>query len=761
MLSPIYKSTSFVLLSLLLCAQQLISQTITLQSDQYTYTIDPSSMQVTQSSPTINPITLSSPNSFFDSHQIENQQPQSAQWQYTDPQLSAHAEIVGNDLRITFSANITNNDQLIVPFPTIQEHPTDTALTLPLFEGVYIDKNATAWRTKLQEIENERLTAAFSFPAMGILGQDNMRIIIFEHQYNNKLTVTTNQQNQIAFNFARTFNRLQKDNQIYSVLFQTRPNNLLGSAIAYRQYMKQNGLFVSLKQKMAANPNIKRMIGAIQAYVWGPALVYGSDLTRPQTKQFINKLTTATPDHNPEAFWLRNQLTPEEATQLKSMTNQEWLSNYDLDLIAVMVNRILQLPDWQNATFISNKTTAQTAIPTRLRLLKNHIGTIFNDHHQWGSGISTRMIDMLQSAGIKRAHISTGGINSTNLKPQVALAADTAGYLFGPYDSYHSVHNPKATGDHTWDTAQFDLNAFEDGAIIRYDGKPIHGFKKIGRKLSPLVAMPYVKKRVNAVTANVPHNSWFVDCDAFGELYDDWNPKHEASENDGSNARLDRLRWLKQNKNLIVGSEGGSAYAAPVIDFAHGMLTPVIGWADPARTDKQSKYYVGRYYPENQPDVFFKPVPLQEKYINLYYNPAVRLPLFQALTHDSVVATHHWSNATLKYTNTINTMMLIETLYNTPPLYHLNPTQFPQNKDIIIKHAQMFNTTHQQLWDQPITNITFLNNERTIQQTQFNDSGSITANFTDQPFKFSNTIIPPRSAYIQLNKIDKNFIYTP
>lgn len=110
-------------------------------------------------------------------------------------------------------------------------------------------------------------------------------------------------------------------------------------------------------------------------------------------------------------------------------------------------------------------------------------------------------------------------------------------------------------------------------------------------------------------------------------------------------ARLQRLNWIRDQKHLVVGSEGGAWYAAFAIDFAHGMMSPLFGFRDPLLHDPQSKYFLGRYYPPDGPAIFMKRVELPEKYLSLYYDPRYRLPLFQAAFHDQVVTTNHWTQS--------------------------------------------------------------------------------------------------------------------
>src|SRR6476660_541454 len=103
------------------------------------------------------------------------------------------------------------------------------------------------------------------------------------------------------------------------------------------------------------------------------------------------------------------------------------------------------------------------------------------------------------------------------------------------------------------------------------------------------------------------------------------------------------MQWIVDRYKTPIGSEDGHWYAAPVIHFAHGMMSAgAFGFGDPRFHDKASPSYLGGYWPPDAPAIFLKQVELPEEYRALYFDPRWRLPLFQAVFHDSVVTTQHW-----------------------------------------------------------------------------------------------------------------------
>ena len=317
--------------------------------------------------------------------------------------------------------------------------------------------------------------------------------------------------------------------------------------------------------------------------------------------------------------------------------------------------------------------------------------------------------------------------------------------MIGPYDSFNSIHRPGEPD--TWETAQFDLALYETGAIIKVDGTKKHGFKKKGFVLSPDAARPYVERRVTHLMGQFHANSWFIDCDGFGDYFDDYSPLHPATQETDMQSRIARMKWIRDTFGAVIGTEGCSAGVASTVHFAHGVMTPVIGWGDPDLTNPKSKFYTGGYYPPDGPKNFFMPVPIKEEYRYIYFEPRFRLPLFQTVFHDSVIATHHWSYGSFKTKDLSSTVELLELLYNVPPLYHLNLEEFQKRKQQIQRHYEFFSPLHRQLAELPMTDFQWLTPDRSVQMTTFGDKMDLVANFGVSGFEFQRCDLCRRKAF--------------
>src|SRR5204862_350571 len=136
------------------------------------------------------------------------------------------------------------------------------------------------------------------------------------------------------------------------------------------------------------------------------------------------------------------------------------------------------------------------------------------------------------------------------------------------------------------------------------NGQRDRGFLGTGSHLSSVAAEPHVKRRVGAWMKEFAFNSYFVDCDGTGELFDNYSARYPATKQLDMELRLKRMAWIRDTYHAVIGSEIGAYYSAPVIHFGHGMMTPVFGFHDPLLHEANSPYFLGRWYPEGGPDVF-------------------------------------------------------------------------------------------------------------------------------------------------------------
>ncbi|HEX7813551.1 glycoside hydrolase, partial [Dyella sp.] len=371
------------------------------------------------------------------------------------------------------------------------------------------------------------------------------------------------------------------------------------------------------------------------------------------------------------------------------------------------------------------------------------------DASDWGGGVSTRTFQSLQKAGLTRLWVGLGeGWEGGLWHPQAVAQAVSAGYLVAPYDSYETALK---TGDNPdWATAHLGEKAYRDCAIEKADATLTSGFDGAGHYVDPRCVRPVLEARIRALHEAVPFNSWFLDAYGASMVFDSYRPQASMTERQNAQGNIASMRWLGESLRLVAGTEDGNAATASGYLFAHGMQTPVFGWGDPdmgngVKKPCRSVYCLGGWYPSEQPTMFFKKVPVKELYRSVYFDPSYRLPLYQAVFHDSIVTTHHWSFDNLKLSNVHVENELAQLLYNVPPLYHLSADTLAQRLPAMKRQDAFFQPLHRVLATQAMTDFAWLSDDRLLQRTRFGDGTYLVANFSSAWRELEGRRLAPHS----------------
>jgi hypothetical protein len=647
-------------------------------------------------------------------------------------------------------------------WPVLQEMANIKALIWPRWEGCYIPLDELRWEKYLVEQGECDTLEGLSMPFWGLDCGDFSLTYIITNPYNNMIDFSRTG-DKLNARFSHEFTPVQSKKE-YGFLIRLGQNNSpVEPAKQFRRWLKQQGEFVSMKEKVKKIPKAERLLGAPHVYLWGDAFFTRHCIPARKWKSFCSKLIKQSKAGRlSPGGRIKQLMEPQRWTEVVTISKAQWPDKYTKGQVANELSRLLERRDfydkacWREvvlpdeAAELLKKDSAELTTPELFRMNGLILRVVFAEFmipvNNWGDGVSIRMLEQFKESGFDRMRLCVEGWEGIEKRPEVAKQANRMGYLFGTYDSFHSIHDPSLRGtDSTWSTAQFDRALFEKGPIVRKDGKKRGGFKGAGFKLSPIAARAHVEKRVRENMTNVPYNYYFVDCDAYGEVYDDYSPFHRASQADDVRARLDRLAWISDTFNLVMGSEGGSSYSAKVIHLAEGMFGPVFGWGDPDLKDRNSEFYLGQYYPPDGPKVFVKQVPMKEKYQYFNYDPQFRLPLYEIVFHDSIVTTHQWANSSLKYSNMHDTVALTELLYMVPPLYHMNLDEFDRYRDIMKRHYDFFSPLHREFGFAQMTDFNWLSSDRKLQRTVFDDRVEMIANFSQESRRYRGAEIPARS----------------
>lgn len=681
-------------------------------------------------------------------------------WRYEEQGIDVAIQKQENYLDVTIKS--ISDAQNEFSWPKI----SGDAYMLPINQGKYIPNDDELWKEYLTGNEM-RTIESFSMQFFAVEKEAYSIVYIIKNPYNNNIVFDT--QESIKFSFAHEYPVINSGKE-YGFRIYVTPKNVVDVSKTYKNYMLEIGQFKTLSQKAKENANIEKLYGAPHVYFWDKSVISEENIKWDRLKQNLSKELSV---------WIQQLLNTqvedgaELAPVFDEFMSQEFADKYTKTRIIKALSEVLQLPQFYNPQIftqldeqgsgylekgVQNLNAVELAEFNK-RALKSVLKDAVDPVEQWADANTVNVIQEMKDAGMNKMWIGFDDWRQGFTKPEFVQKANELGYLIGTYDSYHSIHKPE---EEQWITAKFtDSSLYENATVTKKDGKKISGFNGVGRKLNPTLALPSVKERVSAIMdTGLQFNSWFLDTDATGEVFDDYSPEHPTTEQEDIQARIQRMQYLQKDWNMVVGSEGGNDFANGTIAFAHGIETPPFSWIDKDMAkNKESEYYVGGYYAPNGgvPSLFSKQVPVKEKYKLLFLDTKYTIPMYKLVYNDSVITTHWWGWGTLKIENAIKDRMLYEVLYNVPPIYHIDKWEWQKHKDSIIEHTTVWSKFSEKAILQEMSDYKILSDDGTLLMSEYGKDLRVIANFSEQGAEYEGNLIKGKSLLILDGKNKINY----
>jgi hypothetical protein len=521
-------------------------------------------------------------------------------------------------------------------------------------------------------------------------------------------------------------------------------------ALYYRKKLEENNDLVTFDRKIESLPMAGRMIGAPLAHLIPALFITKYDILEGKMIPLAKAICKDGPRHEGFVGQQWSKLKPDQRDFLKQIASSDRLNNYQVKAFVRM------LGGWFHEEGV-NEEFAKDKRKNAELFYAAYPGYLLPPE-QWGVGVSFRMIDALRNAGINRMILQAEGHQIASDRREVAGYAFDQGYLFGVYDSYHSIHDPSSYGtDNSWETAQMQGIPFDSVRMMKDNGSYYAGFKSLGGLANSRAIRSYFEKRISEKFDEVSYSYYFIDCDAFGEYYDDYSTLHPITREEDAAERMDRLKWLRDRMQVPIGSEKGIFLFSNILDVNEGVTVPFFGLQDEDMKNKNSEYYRGAWWPPEMLEIKFKEVPVKEKYWHLYLDPRFKIPLWETVYHDCLISTAHPLTPSLKYSNVKTDIALTEMFYQYPPLYNLNYDFFLENKDRIVHHYEFYSKTHAISVRSPVTEFEFLTRDRLVQRIQFGGFQMV-ANYGKESYQYKDYDIPAKSIlYIDEDGTHGNF----
>jgi hypothetical protein len=317
------------------------------------------------------------------------------------------------------------------------------------------------------------------------------------------------------------------------------------------------------------------------------------------------------------------------------------------------------------------------------------------------------------------------------------------GVLTSRYDIYQDAMNPeifpKLRGVHPdWTTEAWphDLMLDENGDWRR--GWRVRG--KDGEMypcgvLCDKQALKYARPRIREELKTHPYKCRFIDTTTASPWRECYRPDHPLTRSESRHWKMELLRLVSEEMELVTGSETGHEAAVPYVHYFEGMLS-----LGPYRVPDAGRSMMKIW--DEVPERVEK-FQLGHKY---------RLPLWELVYHDCVVAQWYWGDYNNKLPSLWDKRDLFNILYGTPPMFMFNRDIWEKNKERFAQSYKDVCSVVRMTGYSEMIEHKFLTTDRDVQQTVFDNGVKVTVNFGNADYQLPDgSLVPPMGFHVDEN----------
>jgi hypothetical protein len=324
------------------------------------------------------------------------------------------------------------------------------------------------------------------------------------------------------------------------------------------------------------------------------------------------------------------------------------------------------------------------------------------------------IVKEMQGAGIDRI------LWSNRQSPENLRSLNALGVLTSRYDIYQDVMNPAEFPKLQWVHPDWTSAAWPKDLILGPSGQWIKGWgveAKDGSMIPCGVicdrqALPYARERVRAELATHPYRCRFIDKTTAAPWQECYSPVHPMTRTQSREHKMELLRYISEDEKMVTGCETGHDASVPYLHYFEGMLS-----LGPYRVPDSGRNM----------SVIWTNVP--EPVAKFQLGHDYRLPLWELVFHDCVVAQWYWGDYNNKLPALWDKRDLFNLLYGTPPMFMFDKKLWTQNKERFVMSYKNICPTVRQVGYAEMTDHRFLTRDRSVQQTSFATGHRVTVNF--------------------------------
>jgi len=345
----------------------------------------------------------------------------------------------------------------------------------------------------------------------------------------------------------------------------------------------------------------------------------------------------------------------------------------------------------------------------------------------------TNFIDSLYHFGMDKAIVSLGGgWYNDHDHSEIIDHINDLGLLSSRYDIYTDVYPNEHPGMPWYRTEGYpeDVIVNSDGSLrtgwLAYldNGTPFQGYYTCS-----VTHADYARKWI-ADDLNInPYNCRFIDVELSSSLVECYSPDHPTTRHSDGVHRIELLDVVKNEFDLVTGSEEVRDFALPVVDFGEGTMS-----IQPAENSGHDWFT-----PTNDPG---------DAFIDYNMNPARRIPLHGLVYHDMHVPTWYTGDGLSKVPDYWQDKELFNLLYASMPLI-MPPSQnyWSRNRERFLTSMNLISAVTRHCGFAKMTNHEFLSADKRIQKAEYANGWSVIVNFSDAAYPVQNLTLPAKGFF--------------
>ena len=305
-------------------------------------------------------------------------------------------------------------------------------------------------------------------------------------------------------------------------------------------------------------------------------------------------------------------------------------------------------------------------------------------------------------------------------------AMNELGFLTSVYDIYQDVMNPENYSLLRFIHRRWPEEAWPKDIMIGPDGDWIKGWKIEGKEggmypcgvVCDRQAPRYARERIAKELETLPYTCRFIDTTTASPWRECYHPDHPLTRSESREWKMELLRLVSEEMQLVTGTETGHDAAVPYVHYFEGMLS-----LGPYRVPD-----AGRRMQQ-----IWEEVP--ERVARFQMGHRYRLPLWELVYHDCVVAHWYWGDYNNKLPALWDKRDLFNILYGTAPMFMFDRELWVRNQERFVQSYRDVCPVARAVGYAEMTDHRFLTADRGAQQTAFANGIAITVNFSDQEYR--------------------------